>query len=240
MPPRKPGVSAWQNPTRRRKACHGIKIDAVKLVCARAKEQITAMAKRKTLHPSLDIRTETAADVRLCEWPGCTDGGEHKAPKSREMLREYRWFCLEHVRVYNKRWNYFDGMSDEEVEASLRHDTVWNRPTWPLGDSEEREQVRPKPGHGPFGIDSEYFKDAFGFFEDEPGNDTGPRADAPTRAALAVFGLELPVTPVDLKARYKVLVKQHHPDANGGNKAAEEKFKEIREAYETLCRFLVI
>ena len=52
--------------------------------------------------------------------------------------------------------------------------------------------------------------------------------------ALAVFDLEPPVTELRLKARYKVLVKQHHPDAHGGDKAAEEKLKIINQAYATL------
>ena len=183
-----------------------------------------------------------AEDVRLCEWPDCSLHGTHPAPRSRDMLREYRWFCLDHVREFNRRWNYFDGMSDAEVEVVVRRDTVWDRPSWPIGDKETQPKRGPKPGPGPFGIDPEYFADAFGLFEDEDTVRADParRADPTTRAALAIFGLELPVTAPNLKARYKELVKKHHPDANGGTKAAEEKFKEIRQAYETLLAFLVV
>lgn len=215
----------------------------VKLVWKQARGQIKGMARRKNPHLSLSMRDDVAEDIRVCEWPGCTMAGGHPAPRSRNMLRDYRWFCLEHIRLYNSRWNYFDGMTDDEVEADLRYDTVWNRPSWPLSDSEEKGKRGPKPGHGPFGFDPKYFADDFGLF-DEPegrgGADDVPRTDQPTRAALAVFGLALPITAEMLKTRYKELVKKHHPDTNGGTKAAEEKFKEIRDAYEKLRLFLVI
>ena len=70
-----------------------------------------------------------------CGWPDCCQNGEFKAPVSRNQLREYQWFCLEHIRIYNSRWNYFEGMSDLDVEAAVRSDTTWNRPTWPMGST---------------------------------------------------------------------------------------------------------
>jgi len=183
-------------------------------------------------------------DARSCDWPGCTEGGDFKAPKSREALNQYHWFCLLHIRAYNKSWNYYAGMSDAEVEADRRHDTVWNRPTWPLSRDAE--------GNIQFGPDGPGFQDPFGFFSEDgsarkgrakkggaENGDGANRAKASHRAALAVFGLRHPVTSDDVKARYKVLVKLHHPDANGGAKAAEEKLKEVNEAYHTLMHFLV-
>ncbi|MEX0693126.1 MAG: DnaJ domain-containing protein [Rhodospirillales bacterium] len=198
------------------------------------------MAKRKYMHPSLVMRDDVAEDIRLCEWPDCHFKADYRAPLTRERLRDYRWFCLDHVREYNKRWNYYDGMTDAEVEADLRRDTVWQRPTWPIGEREEGTVFGPKPGTGPFGIDPDYFSDAFGFFEDKATHAGSPTPDAMTRAALAIFGLHMPINAEMLKGRYKELVKKHHPDTNGGTKSAEEKFKEIREAYETLRHFLVI
>lgn len=158
------------------------------------------------------------------------------------MLREYRWFCLEHVRDYNRRWNYFEGMSEEEVEADLRRDTVWQRPTWPIGEGDATESRGPKPGSGPFGFDPQSFDDAFGFFSESDEKPKGDQvtANAETRVALSTFGLDLPIDKNTLKTRYKELVKRYHPDTNGGTKTAEEKFKEIHMAYETLRRFLVI
>ena len=58
---------------------------------------------------------------------------EHRAPKSRENLREYYWFCLEHVREYNKSWNYFEDMSEEQISTYRHNSATWHRPTWDLG-----------------------------------------------------------------------------------------------------------
>jgi hypothetical protein len=185
---------------------------------------------------SLDPTFEGAADapVRLCDHAGCIAGGDFRAPKSRLNLHDYYWFCLEHVRAYNSAWNYYAGMNDNEIEAEIRHDTVWQRPSWRLGDR-----------HGPGYADR--IRDYFGVFSggqrngrdgsrrsDERGPDAVRRALSAREQALAVFEIEPPFTPVRLKARYKQLVKLHHPDAHGGDKAAEEKLKIINQAYATL------
>lgn len=172
---------------------------------------------------------ESDPPARLCDHPGCAAGGDFRAPRSRLELTSYYWFCLEHVRAYNTAWNYYAGMSDAEIEAEIRRDTVWQRPSWRLGER-----------HGP----GPRVRDAFGFYTSGE-YDGGRRANdhaggEPARAAsaraqaLAVFDLEPPLTAVQLKSRYKVLVKLHHPDAHGGDKAAEEKLKIINQAYATL------
>ena len=65
--------------------------------------------------------------------PGCGAQGEYRAPKSRQNLHDYWWFCLEHVRAYNGSWDFYKGMSPGQIEAQLRADTAWQRPSWPLG-----------------------------------------------------------------------------------------------------------
>jgi len=185
---------------------------------------------------SFDPIFETAADapVRVCDHPGCIAGGDYRAPKSRLDLHDYYWFCLDHVRAYNSAWNYYAGMSDTEIEAEIRHDTVWQRPSWRLGDR-----------HGP--AYAHRLRDHFGVFSGnldgsgersrrngDQGRDRVRRALSAREQALAVFEIEPPFTLVRLKARYKTLVKLHHPDAHGGDKAAEEKLKIINQAYATL------
>jgi hypothetical protein len=160
-----------------------------------------------------------ANGARSCEWAGCGDEGLYRAPWSRDELQRYRWFCLEHVRTYNKSWNYYAGMDDYQVEADVRRDTVWQRPSWPLGSRH----------HGP-GFRPGRISDGFGFFDDGP-YPTPKRPATAEERAMATLDLTPPVTIVALKARYKQLVKLYHPDANGGDKAAEEKFKDISEAY---------
>lgn len=170
------------------------------------------------------VATAPEQGVRLCEWSECGEEGLYRAPRSREALRSYHWFCLVHVRRYNSAWNYYAGMNDAEVEADIRMDTVWGRPSWPLGG-----------GRADFGR----LDDVFGIFEG-PGHDPSRRPTVPGRVpgpearALEVLDLRPPLTVVAVKARYKELVKRHHPDANGGDKSCEEKFKVISQAYETL------
>jgi hypothetical protein len=181
---------------------------------------------------ALDPVFETAAEppVRLCDHPDCAAGGDFPAPKSRLNLRDYYWFCLEHVRAYNAAWNYYAGMSDTEIEAEIRCDTVWQRPSWPLGD-------RHGPGaagrlRDPLGILSGGGR---GYQERRrPDGEAVRRVVSAREQALAIFEIEPPLTPVRLKARYKTLVKLHHPDAHGGDKAAEERLKIINQAYATL------
>ena len=163
---------------------------------------------------------------RPCDWPDCHRQGLHRAPRSRDDLENYFWFCLDHVRMYNKAWNYYKGMSEEEVEADLRNDTVWHRPTWPLG---EAGRAFTFAGGGMFA--------RFGIFG-RPGNGRPAsrprRPETPEVRAMKVLDLEPPVSVATVKARYKVLVKRHHPDATGGDKESEEKFKLINNAYRTI------
>src|SRR5262245_32856337 len=72
-------------------------------------------------------------DNRVCEAPGCFLAGDYRAPRARDRLTEYRWFCLQHVREYNSKWDYFAGLGADEIEAHIRADTTWRRPVWPLG-----------------------------------------------------------------------------------------------------------
>ena len=178
---------------------------------------------------------EPVPPVRPCDHPGCEAGGDFRAPKSRLELDRYYWFCLEHVRAYNVAWNYYAGMSESEIEAEIRRDTVWQRPSWRLG---ERHGPGPRISD-PFGLYSgqrSTVPTAAPMRQTAAGTPGTPQARAVSarEQALAVFDLEPPFTAVRLKARYKVLVKQHHPDAHGGDKAAEEKLKIINQAYATL------
>ncbi len=165
-----------------------------------------------------------AAATRLCDHPGCTAGGDYRAPRARDQLRHFFWFCLDHVRTYNARWNYYAGMSAVEIEAEIRNDTVWQRPTWPLGS---RVGPRYDPRVRDFGV--------FGLEDEEERVAAAKRRPlSEQEQALIVFDLAQPFTYASLKSRYKALVKLHHPDAHGGDKAAEERLKVINQAYTTL------
>jgi len=165
---------------------------------------------------------------RVCEAPGCQLQGEYRAPRARDRLDEYRWFCLQHVRDYNKKWDYFAGLGADQIEAHIRADTTWRRPVWPLGARRNGNSYANLKD--PLGL-----ADDAGLGERPPPKLDGSEQLTPAeRNALDVLELSWPLTRAVVKSRYKELVKLHHPDANGGARAAEEKLKEINAAYSTL------
>jgi hypothetical protein len=163
----------------------------------------------------------------MCDMPGCGAAGAYRAPKSRRTLRDWWWFCLEHVRAYNAGWDYYKGMTPAEIELQIRADTAWDRPTWPLG-----RLGRATP------LDQAELRDPLGVLGH--GRAAPRREDAPAeiREPLSALGLAWPVTLDAAHARWKDLVKQHHPDAHGGDRAAEDRLKDINRAWTALRRFL--
>lgn len=168
---------------------------------------------------------DPGAPGRKCDMPGCGAPGEYRAPRSRQSLNDYWWFCLEHVRAYNASWDFYKGMSPEQIEAHLRSDTAWQRPTWPLG----------RLGAGTF--DESMLHDPLHILNAARAKAQQPPANQPPsdlREPLATLGLAWPLSMDVLKTRYKQLAKRHHPDANNGDKASEERLKTINLAYSAV------
>jgi hypothetical protein len=171
--------------------------------------------------------------------PGCGAPGEYRAPKSRDSLTEYWWFCLEHVRAYNASWDFYRGMTPGQIEAQLRSDMVGQRPTWPLGRLGARldEDLLRDPLHVlNAGLHGAHGRgpDGRGAAGRGRGAEMGGGPPAEMREPLATLGLAWPVTMDELKHRYHQLAKLHHPDANGGDREAEDRLKTINLAYATL------
>lgn len=169
---------------------------------------------------------------RVCEHPGCSAAGDFRAPKSRHQLHQYRWFCLEHVRAYNASWDFYAGMNETEIEAQIRADQTWRRPTWKLGGRNQHTGGDPLEDLlDPYDIlaDTEIRRPAGRRARAQPNNLT-----AAEQQALSILDLTWPQTLESVKTRYKTLAKRHHPDANGGSKEAEERLKLINRAYTTL------
>ena len=165
--------------------------------------------------------------VRGCEMPGCAAMAEFKAPKHR-ALNEYYNFCLDHVREYNKAWNFFDGMAAHEVEEHIYKSHYGDRPTWKYGvEGDFAEDLRAKAWQ-------------FASGEDEAPRDNqrassfGADKNSAEFEALAIMGLAPPVTLEAIKARYKELAKKHHPDLNQGDQKSEELLKRINMSYTIL------
>ena len=169
---------------------------------------------------------------KKCDSPKCKKKGEYRAPKSRVMLNEYFYFCLDHIKEYNKSWDFYKGMSVEQIENSMRSDTFWDRPSWPLKNSFKNI----------FDEFNEYVED-FVKNDDDKINDTffknkllDESLSIEEAKALKELDLKMPISLEKIKKNYKKLVKIFHPDVNGNNKDAEEKFKQINESYKLLLK----
>ncbi|MGV6874515.1 J domain-containing protein [Pseudochelatococcus sp. B33] len=189
-------------------------------------------------------RAEDASSpaAMTCEHPGCTEPGTFRAPKGRGQEGRYWHFCLEHVRAYNQSYNYFNGMSDSDVAAYQKAAATGHRPTWAMGvNPATREGLRTRrEGTGRPGADAYEIDDSFGLFGARPQqprsapDDARPRLSSTAVRALDQLGLDAGVDAATIKARYKLLVKRFHPDANGGDRSFEERLQEILQAYNTL------
>lgn len=169
--------------------------------------------------------------TRKCDHPGCEKEGEYRAPKNRN-LDDYYWFCLEHVSEYNKSWNFYEGMSIEEIEAENKKDETWQGKTWKFGISLDKLAKSGKLDD-PFEIYSKYMKGSS--YKSSTRRPVNPLSKK-EQEALQIFNLSYPFTKEELRKKYKTLVKKHHPDLNAGSKEAEEKFKTISVAYSILIK----
>jgi len=187
--------------------------------------------KKTSKKPPKKTRTEYVPHIATgkappCHVDGCREPGEYKAPKSRDELHEYHWFCLGHIREHNQQWDYFAGLEPDDIEYFVKDAVTGHRPTW-----NRESQVR-----------DQYFKlhDAlYEFLTDSkrPAKPTPPLT-AKLRKALATMDIEYPYTVKGLKVQYRAMVKKHHPDVNKGDKKSEELFKQITAAYHTLSEHI--
>jgi len=173
-----------------------------------------------------------------CAWKGCGNVGEFRAPKDRS-LSNYHMLCLEHVRAYNAQWNFHAGLSAAQLELEIRSAATWDRPTWKLGSlgAKSRFDWRKARVNDPFGFAADTAFDTRAREKREERAQASAPGAAPPAAraqALKILGMTAPITLESLRRRYKVLVKKHHPDANGGSAEAETQMKVINEAYQTL------
>ena len=170
-----------------------------------------------------------------CDWAGCVTMGGCKAPKSPDRLREYYNFCTIHAREYNKNWNFFSGMTDEDIsewQVGAKHG---HRPTWDVRkNTGERARANKRRKAGATSATSE----GYNIFSDKDGKAV---TEAPRKRlskmqlkALHDMGLDDGASKDDVRKRYTQLVKQLHPDANQGKRNTEESFSRVVKAYKVL------
>ena len=180
--------------------------------------------------PEQDRRPKTGGPV--CEWHGCEQKATNKAPKGRGNDKEYWNYCLKHAREYNQSYNFFAGMNDAAVLAFQKDALTGHRPTWKMGTG---KRAAAKPGLAGIGGGD----DPFGLFgagmktEQKQQNEQRQVRNA-ERKALDKLGLDVGATPAQVKVRFKELVKQFHPDVNGGDRSTEDRLVEVIQSYNYL------
>ncbi len=176
-----------------------------------------------------DAAPPQESEVAICAIPDCARPGNCRVPKSRDNLSEHMFVCAVHARAINESWDFFKGMGDGDI-ARFREEAMFgHRPTWPMG----KRTARSRTGQGPA-----TFHDRHAVLDedDESGQPRRPERQLTRLQAIAMDTLQLAhnSTLIEIKARYKELVKRFHPDANGGDRGAEERLKQVIKAYGVL------
>ncbi|HEY1095868.1 MAG TPA: J domain-containing protein [Alphaproteobacteria bacterium] len=161
-----------------------------------------------------------------CDHPGCAAPGLYKAPKSRDNLRDYYHFCLDHVRDYNRGWNFFADFDEEKIYEQMRQDVSWERPSWPSHISPALEN-RLRRAANFWGAQMKAEQQA----------PPPPNIKTPIRDAFSALGLAFDVDFTSVKQQFRKLVKKYHPDARPDDPKATERFKTINAAYVTLKNY---
>jgi DnaJ-domain-containing protein 1 len=199
---------------------------------------VSADKKRRARSRGGSGAVETSS--RVCARDGCDKPGKFRAPKSPDHLDEFVWFCMAHIREYNQKWNFFQAHTDDELERQFAADRVWERPTKPFKEAFARTTGNQPHAEGKawqrFGLD-----DPMELLGDKatlnPGN-TGARPKRrlpPTeRKALEILDAEDTATKAEIRKQYKALVKDLHPDMNGGKRDDEARLGEVVWAWEQI------
>ena len=157
---------------------------------------------------------------RICSNPKCYELGIYPAPKSRNQLREYLYFCINCIRDFNKSWNYFEGLNERELEVEIRKSVTWDRPSWKFGTRN-------------LNLD---FEKAFNRFENQKNDKNEKVVNKKLETAFKMLGLNTEANIKEVKTKYKTLAKKWHPDVQNENnkKNNEDKFINITNAYKII------
>ena len=180
----------------------------------------------------------TAGQDRPCDAPGCPEPGEFRAPGPRapsfagghDGPGDYRWYCLDHVRQFNAGYNWFAGMSPDEILAAQHPVHGWERQTRAFSAT---AGIDAAPRWADFADPLDAIS-ARARARQPAQRDDGRLVSPAERRALSTLGLPLDADRRALRMRYADLVRALHPDRNGGDRSHEARLQAVVEAYQLL------
>ncbi len=187
--------------------------------------------------PNARFHGRVEAEGRLCSETGCDQAGEFRAPPpegtgaSAEGPGRFRWLCLEHVRAFNSGYNFFTGMSAEEITHAQRPYAGWERETRAFATGGADRPPKWADFHDPLDAIGARFRERMA---EAKARADGKPLSGEDRAALRVLGLGADADRRELRTRYSELVRKFHPDRNGGDRRHEAALRAVIEAYQRL------
>ncbi len=191
-------------------------------------------AKNRTNSRGMSGAFETSS--KLCDHPTCEEPGKFRAPKSPDNLEEFYWFCMTHVREFNQKWNFFDQATEQEIDEQLASDRVWERDTKPMRETlRERAQAQEGQAWARFGVEDPM--EVLGENATQNPMREGERMrrlPATERKAIGILDAKENWTKSQIRKQYKLLVKDLHPDMNGGKRDDEDRLQEVVWAWDQI------
>ena len=162
----------------------------------------------------------------ICDWNNCFEEAYYKAPVEKDNSKKYRMLCLNHVKEFNKNWNYFEGMDDNQIYEFVKSDMTWHKPTQSFTSSDNffkilwnnvlKDDINKSKLNSHFDHMSKF------------------RFNNNDVKAFSILGISVGIKWEKVQEKFKKLVKKFHPDMNAGNKKYEDKLKIITLAYTQL------
>ena len=195
-----------------------------------------AQSAPKKDRPNARFHGRVEAQGRLCSEPGCDAPGEFRAPPlgghGGDGPGEYRWLCLDHVRAFNSGYNFFAGMTAEEIHDAQRPYAGWERETRAFSATSSADRPpRWADFADPLDAIGARFRDRMA---DRAERKDGKPLSPQDRSALKVLALDKDADRTALRKRYSELVRRYHPDRNGGDRSHEGELRRVIEAYQQL------
>jgi hypothetical protein len=162
----------------------------------------------------------------ICDHKSCKKIGKYKAPIEKDNSKKFKWLCLDHIKEFNRSWDYFKGMSDQEVCEFLKSEMTWHKPTQSFNSPDNFFNILWKNTLNEVG----------GIISNGYGKHIKTKINFSDKdiEAFKIIELEVDTKWEKIQNQFKKLVKKYHPDMNAGNKEFEEKLKIVTLAYTQL------